>query len=121
MIIPPPHPTRFFQLFGDIDDLASAFTRANFSSGGDDHRMPGSGSCSALIKLLPDNSDLLVGHDTWSHFSQMLRIFKLYDLKFHTSSSNETVIPGYVQAFSSYPGRLFSGDDFYLLSSGLVS
>ena len=30
-------------------------------------------------------------------------------------------IPGHIQVFSSYPGRLISGDDYYLLSSGLVS
>jgi hypothetical protein len=83
--------------------------------------MAGSGSCSALIKLLPDNSDLFIGHNTWTSYSHMLRIFKLYDLKFQTSISDRTVIPGQVQAFSSYPGRLFSGDDFYMLSSGLVS
>lgn len=35
--------------------------------------------------------------------------------------AGDTVIPGYTQAFSSYPGAIFSGDDFYILSSGLVS
>lgn len=30
-------------------------------------------------------------------------------------------IPGSIQVFSSYPGTIFSGDDFYILSSGLVS
>lgn len=29
-------------------------------------------------------------------------------------------LPGRTQAFSSYPGSIFSGDDFYILSSGLV-
>ena len=29
-------------------------------------------------------------------------------------------IPGRVQAFSSYPGRLHSGDDYYLIGSKLV-
>ena len=29
-------------------------------------------------------------------------------------------IPGKVQAFSSYPGRLLSGDDYYLIGSKLV-
>ena len=32
----------------------------------------------------------------------------------------ERLIPGHRQSFPSYPGRLYSGDDYYLLSSGLV-
>ena len=31
------------------------------------------------------------------------------------------VIPGRKQSFSSYPGTMTSGDDFYMLSSGMVS
>jgi len=31
------------------------------------------------------------------------------------------IIPGRKQSFSSYPGSMTSGDDFYMLSSGMVS
>jgi len=31
------------------------------------------------------------------------------------------IIPGRKQSFSSYPGTMTSGDDFYMLSSGMVS
>ena len=31
------------------------------------------------------------------------------------------IIPGRKQSFSSYPGSVTSGDDFYMLSSGMVS
>ncbi len=34
--------------------------------------------------------------------------------------SGKDLLPGGTQAFSSYPGSIFSGDDFYILSSGLV-
>ena len=34
--------------------------------------------------------------------------------------SGSGIIPGYKQAFSSYPGSLLSGDDFYMISSGMV-
>lgn len=108
----------FFQIYGEMDDLAAALGGKNSSS--QLHHVTGSGSCSALIKLLPGNADLLIGHNTWTSFINMIRIFKLYDLRFHTSSRDHTLIPGHAQAFSSYPGRLFSGDDFYLVSSGLV-
>ena len=46
--------------------------------------------------------------------------FRLYDFHYHTGPHSSTVIPGRVMTFSGYPGRLFSGDDFYITSAGLV-
>lgn len=79
------------------------------------------GSCSAMIKLLNDNKDLYVAHDTWTHYSSMLRILKSYDFAFHILPNAKYVIPGRKISFSSYPGLLYSGDDYYLLSSGMAS
>lgn len=44
----------------------------------------GSGSCSAIIKVLPNNADLLTSHDTWSEYQSMLRVYKLYNLPYKT-------------------------------------
>ncbi|XP_069727387.1 putative phospholipase B-like 2 [Phaenicophaeus curvirostris] len=103
------------QLGGDLEDLESALNRSS------SHRVLGSGSCSALLKLLPGHRDLLVAHDTWTSYQSMLRIIKKYTLPFRASASGSSQIPGSVQVFSSYPGTIFSGDDFYILSSGLVT
>ncbi|XP_074526104.1 putative phospholipase B-like 2 [Halichoeres trimaculatus] len=104
-----------FQLGGDLEDLESALNKSSQT------RPLGSGSCSALIKLLPNNKELLVSHDTWNVYQAMLRIMKKYTFSFKVSPSEEGLLPGRVQAFSSYPGSIFSGDDFYILSSGLVT
>ncbi|KAM4708771.1 putative phospholipase B-like 2 [Discoglossus pictus] len=104
-----------FQLGGDLEDLESALNKSESST------QRGTGSCSALIKLLPDNKDLLVSHDTWNTYQSMLRIIKKYKLPYRTSNNGGHLIPGWVQTFSSYPGTIFSGDDFYLITSGLVA
>ncbi|TNN43272.1 putative phospholipase B-like 2 [Liparis tanakae] len=104
-----------FQMGGDLEDLESALNKSSRT------RPLGSGSCSALIKLLPNNKDLLVSHDTWNSYQAMLRIIKKYMFAFRVSPSEERFLPGGTQAFSSYPGAIFSGDDFYILSSGLVT
>ncbi|NXE38537.1 PLBLB protein, partial [Ptilorrhoa leucosticta] len=103
------------QLGGDLEDLESALNRSSLQ------RVLGSGSCSALVKLLPGHQDLLVAHDTWTSYQAMLRIIKKYTLPFRTSAGGKAQIPGSVQVFSSYPGTIFSVDDFYILSSGLVT
>uniref|UniRef100_A0AAR2JFJ5 Phospholipase B-like n=1 Tax=Pygocentrus nattereri TaxID=42514 RepID=A0AAR2JFJ5_PYGNA len=104
-----------FQMGGDLEDLEAALNKSSQS------RAVGSGSCSALIKLLPGNKELLVSHDTWNNYQAMLRIMKKYNFSFRMSPKDESLIPGGTQAFSSYPGSIFSGDDFYILSSGLVT
>ena len=51
-----------------------------------------SGSCSALVKLLPGNAELFVSHDTWSDYVGMLRTYKLYDLQFSTSRQSSELM-----------------------------
>ncbi|XP_032303854.1 putative phospholipase B-like 2 isoform X4 [Coturnix japonica] len=110
---PPTH--SLLQLGGDLEDLEAAF---NSSA---QQRPLGSGSCSALLKLLPGCQDLLVAHDTWAPYQSMLRLIKKYTLPFRAEPGGTARVPGSVQVFSSYPGTIFSGDDFYILSSGLVA
>jgi len=71
-----------------------------------------SGRCSALVRLTEGGQDLMVGHTTFSDYSEMSRIFKYYDMP----------LGGNVRrmGFSSYPGVAGSTDDYYLLDSGLV-
>lgn len=104
-----------FQMGGDLEDLETVLNKTSKK------HILGSGSCSALVKLLPGNADLLVSHDTWSSYQTMLRIMKKYNFAYKTSLKADSEIAGNVQTFSSYPGFLVSQDDFYILSSGLVT
>ena len=65
------------QVEGDLDGLEQALGRKTPS------KIFGSGSCSALVKLLPGNKDMLISHDTWGPYNSMLRLFKFYNLPFH--------------------------------------
>jgi hypothetical protein len=64
--------------------------------------------CSSLVKLLPDFSDVYISHVTWSSYSNMLRQWKLYRMPFSFAKTKE-------MQMSSYPGELWSNDDFYTL------
>lgn len=70
--------------------------------------------CSALVTFSADVSELYMGHSTWDSYTAMLRIYKHYsfDLSFRPAGAQ--------MSFSSYPGEIFSDDDFYLLSSQMV-
>ncbi|XP_071946459.1 putative phospholipase B-like 2 [Antedon mediterranea] len=103
------------QISGDLEDLEVALDKP------DRNPVFGSGSCSALIKLLPGNKDIYVSHDTWSVYNSMIRIVKKYDFAFRKVSKGKEAIPGHVMSFSSYPGVLYSGDDFYIMNTGLVT
>jgi hypothetical protein len=78
------------------------------------------GHCSALVRLVAGNADVFVAQDTWSSLNSMLRIYKLYDFPFKLSSNEAAAVPATAVSFSSYPAALASGDDFYVLSSGLI-
>lgn len=100
------------QLNGDMSELLASLNQESnpFIAG----------SCSALIKLLPNNQDLFVSHVTWTVYESMLRILKHLKLNYHLNNLDSTVIPGSEVSFSSYPGILVSIDDFYVLKSRLV-
>nr|KAF6467120.1 phospholipase B domain containing 2 [Rousettus aegyptiacus] len=104
------------QLSGDLEDLELALNKTKTR-----HTL-GSGSCSALIKLLPGRSDLLVAHNTWNSYQNMLRVIKKYSFQFRQGPQEDSPLaPGNKLVFSSYPGTIFSCDDFYVLGTGLVT
>jgi hypothetical protein len=107
------------------------------------HRMPD--HCSVLIKLIGGGgeegttnasptmyplsnaspplpwSELYVAHTTWSGLEDMTRVYKLYDFGYSADGTvGSAPVPGRRVAFSSYPGNLFSTDDWYTMSSGLA-
>ncbi|KAF8778477.1 putative phospholipase B-like 2 like protein [Argiope bruennichi] len=101
-------------ILGDLDDLEVVLNKKKVA------KAYGSGSCSALVKILPNNKDIYFAHSTWTFYNRMLRILKKYNLQFHTSlNASSPLIPGHTSTFSSQPGVIYSHDDFYLLSSGL--
>lgn len=65
--------------------------------------------CSALMKVSSDFSDVWFGHNTWTTFTSMIRIFKEYRFKSNKKSEKSKTV-----AFSGYPGTLSSIDDFYI-------
>lgn len=67
------------------------------------------------MKVAPDFSDLWLGHSTWDSYTAMLRIWKHYDFQFRDLNPVAQRL-----SFSSYPGEVFSDDDFFMMSSGLA-
>lgn len=115
----------WFNIFGDMEEFEQMFTSKQVDK---DWRLNKVGrrhmvaSCSALIKVLPETSDIYTSHVTWNGYESMIRILKKYSLEVHqTAAEDSALIPGHSMSFSSYPGLLYSGDDFTVISSGLAS
>ncbi|GAQ78920.1 Phospholipase B domain-containing protein [Klebsormidium nitens] len=96
-------------------------TEPNVNFDDEDLTLRGQQKCSALVKVMPDFSEIFVAQAAFSGLEELLRIYKLYDFAFHTTAKSADVIPGRRSAFSSYPAHVISGDDFYLISSGIVA
>lgn len=103
------------QISDDLEDLESVLKKEGKRS------VIGSGKCSALVKLLEGNKELFVAQDTWSGYNTMLRILKKYSFGYHLVPGSSQIIPGQHMTFSSRPSVLTSGDDFYVISSSLVT
>jgi hypothetical protein len=72
--------------------------------------------CSALIKVLPGNTDVLFSHVTWTSYATMIRIWKSYTLPFQVNDRPAATSV----AFTSYPLMVWSVDDFYINSAHLA-
>ena len=73
--------TSMWQVGGDMETLLNLFSASSSSNKNlktPDPWAMGMGHCSALLRLLPDYSDLYVAQDTWSDFSSMLKVLKRY-------------------------------------------
>ena len=67
---------------GDLEDLDNVFptSGASFSRINRDANISNAlkdTDCSGFIKVLPDNSDIVVGHSTWRDFYAMIRVYKV--------------------------------------------
>ncbi|KAJ6230348.1 phospholipase b-related [Anaeramoeba flamelloides] len=112
-----------FQSQGDLDDLGvavfldsedqkereEAISKVHSSEWHDNHH-----HCTGLVKVLPDHSDIFFSQVTWSAYFTLSRIFKQYTLNLNEGSNKASTI-----VFSSYPGMLFSVDDFYITDQQL--
>ncbi|XP_067667966.1 putative phospholipase B-like 2 [Haliotis asinina] len=106
-----------FQISNDVGDLEVALHKPGVSVD-----QPRRSRCSAYIKVDLEYELLYAAHNTWSSYSNMLRMLKKYTLQYSMTSARKGLVPkGSVWTFSSYPGYLISADDFYALSSWLVT
>ncbi|KAI6191797.1 putative phospholipase B-like 2 [Aphelenchoides bicaudatus] len=71
--------------------------------------------CSGFVKVAPNNADLFISQVTMSGFQNLLRVLKLYKFGYESQ-----LFAGQTTTFSSYPGMLYSSDDFALTSAGLA-
>jgi hypothetical protein len=102
---------------GDLEDLLNAFPSKPTTT------VQKPMDCSGLVKvivfvhftkwiqLLPDHSDIFVGHTTFNGYQYMLRIFKHYTLNLRNEGNFAQTM-----SLSSRPGDLESKDDYYILS-----
>ncbi|TKR83222.1 hypothetical protein L596_016846 [Steinernema carpocapsae] len=104
------HSILMININGEIIDLEKKFNKTKDLLKPEDN-----GKCSGLIKVAPGNKDLFISQVTMSGFESMLRVLKVYKFGY-----DKKMFPGHTVSFASYPGMLYSSDDFALASSGLA-
>ncbi|GAA53235.1 putative phospholipase B-like 2 [Clonorchis sinensis] len=109
------------QLSGDLSEILQALSLSTLVNGVNRFgvRWVSSPTCSALIKLTSDN--VYLSHVTWAPYTSMLRVLKHYNFPWNVRGKDTQQVPGYAITFSSYPSTISSIDDFYVISSKLVT
>lgn len=84
-----------------------------------------SSHCSVVLKLLNIDGkyDIIAGHDTWSKYAELVRTLKSYSYEFDSKvldKENAILKKKREIVFSSYPGVMYSGDDFYIIDKKTV-
>lgn len=108
----------WLNMIGDLSELAFSLTLPTVTF---EQLLSTVDHCTGLVKLLPDFTDLYISQVTWNVYQSMLRIQKKYVLRYKLAPGDKKVIPGYEMTMTSYPGLVHSLDDFYVISTGLVS
>ena len=79
--------------------------------------------CSGIVKLIKNDkgecTNLFLGHNTWTGYNELLRTLKKIDYAFEGDNQVIGMAPIKMK-YSSYPGILFSGDEFYTIGSNLA-
>ncbi|KAL3084766.1 hypothetical protein niasHT_031657 [Heterodera trifolii] len=104
------NPILMLNAHGDFYELETKFNRSK-----DPRDEATGGRCSGLVKVAPNNADILFSQVTMCGFESLLRVLKLYKFGY-----DRALYPGHTTTISSYPGLLYSADDFALMSSGLA-
>ena len=71
--------------------------------------------CSAIFKVADDFSDIWFGHNTWTTYNKLIRIYKEY--KYVPNS--QFPVKAQTITMSSYPAAVNSQDDFYITGAYL--
>jgi Phospholipase B len=76
--------------------------------------------CSSLVKVAPDQSDVLFAQCTWAQYITMVRVWKSIILPLNSDDGGASSMTASHIKYSSYPMILWSQDDFYIANSGLA-
>ena len=105
---------------GDVDEIANwkKEERPDFSKMTKDEfldYLAFRSHCSAIFKVADDFSDIWFGHNTWTTYNKLIRIYKEY--KYVPNS--KFPIKAQTVTMSSYPAAVNSQDDFYITGAYL--
>lgn len=96
-----------FQAAGDFEDLSEIL--GSYKKKDPEFTL----HCSAMVGLMKDYSDIFIGHDTWSSYSELHAVLKQYTFNISLFKAKKI-------SFSTRTGKIGSIDDFWTADTGLL-